>query len=446
MSELANRLVKGVKAVVLDGGERFARLPSFRTADRRRRAFFVTYGASHVAKVAPVVRELERRGVECLVMALTIGYRTAEQLGLRPVGYRHFLPLVSDAGQILANGRWLAEGNDHPDVQPEETHCYLGINYQEWVDELGEAGALARYVEQGRQGFMPVRFMGQVIDALQPGVVVTTSTPRSEEAGIRAARARGIPTLTMVDLFAPPSDPFLRRPVHADCITVVSAPVKEAFIAAGMEPEHIAVTGSPDFDELFERAATQAAARFLEERGWAGKRIVMWAGYKEPSGPGIPQAWSGIHLGIAVEKHLRAWVSRQPGFALVVRYHPGQYHEFPNLGSQDRVHLSIPGGEPLLPALVASDIVINQVSTVGLQAALLGKRVLNLGFSPSVANVDFDLGSFGPNETVASPDALVAVLESSCRPPGAARMTLPEGPSAPRVANEVLGLLARSQA
>ena len=52
-------------------------LPRFSEKQRDRRALLVSYGASHIAKVAPVVRELESRGIECVVMALTIGQQKA---------------------------------------------------------------------------------------------------------------------------------------------------------------------------------------------------------------------------------------------------------------------------------------------------------------------------------------------------------------------------------
>jgi hypothetical protein len=86
-------------------------------------------------------------------------------------------------------------------------------------------------------------------------------------------------------------------------------------------------------------------------------------------------------------------------------------------------------------------VVINQVSTVGLEAALIGKRVLNLEFAPSVARVDFDLSSLGPSEPVASLDRLAPALESPAQGDAGRKMTVPEGPAAPRVASEVLRLL-----
>lgn len=417
------------------------KLPAFREPDRRRRAFFITYGASHIAKVAPVVRELERRGIECMVMALTIGYKSAQRLGLNPLGYKDFLGLAGDADRVLARGRTLAQGNVHPDVDSHETLCYLGINYEEWVDTLGEAGATALYAARGRQAFMPVAFMGRVLDALQPGVVVATSTPRSEEAGIRAALARRIPTLTMVDLFAPPSDPFLRRPMQADRITVVSDEVRSRFLGAGLAPGQVVVTGSADFDDLFDPAVARAGSEFLARMGWTGRNVVLWAGILETSAADVPAEYAGAGLGILVEGQLRRWVAARRDAALIVRYHPAQYHQFPALASQEGVHVSDAGNEPISSLLHASDCVIHQVSTVGFQAALLKKRVLNLAFSGWARNLDFDLSSLGPSESVPTLDALIPLLDAPAEDLGRRKMAVPDGPAAPRVADEVIALL-----
>ena len=401
---------------------------------------FVTYGGGHVTKVAPVVRELESRGVTCLVIALTVGYRKAQQLGLDPLGYKDFLHLM-DREAVLARGESLLAGNQHPEVDPLESRSYLGANYLEWVEANGEEEAARRYRERGRQAFLPVRLFGRLIDALEPGVVVATSTPRSEQAAIEAAVQRRVPTLTMVDLFAPPSDPFLRRTIHADRITVISSEVRENFVASGLEPWRVVVTGSPDFDVLFAPQAPAEGAALRQKLGWEGLQVVLWAGYRELEGPGVPPEYAGTALGTAVERRLRQWVAERSGTALIVRYHPSHYHEFPDLGPQPRVLVSNPGLDALLPQLHAADVVVNQVSTVGLEAALIGRRVLNLEFAPSVARVDFDLSSLGPSEPVSSLDQLIPALEAPARGEPGRKMTVPDGPAAPRVASVVTGLL-----
>lgn len=418
-------------------------LPAFQTGDRSRRAFFVTYGASHVAKIAPVVHELRRLGVECLVMALTIGFKRAQQMGLQPVGYRDFLPLANDPAAVLERGRDMLSGNTHPEVDEEESCCYLGVNEADLRAELGDSGAALRYASMGRQCFMPVNFMGRVLEALQPGVVVATSTPRTEEAAIRAAVVRGVPTLTMVDLFASQSDPFpfLSRPVHSDRITVVSEEVRSRFLESGLRPAQVVVTGSPDFDSLF-KVQARAAGMALRRRLGDPRTVVLWAGILEPE----DSPFAGTALGHAVEEQLRPWVRSHPDAALIVRYHPGHYQHFSSYPDQERVRVSLPGEEQVEPLLHAADIVVHQVSTVGFQAALLHKRVLHLGFSEWFRRADFDLGSLGPSTQVDELRSLVPAIEASAAQGGARKMTVPEGPAAPRVALEVMALLNKKGA
>ena len=402
---------------------------------------FVTYGGGHIAKVAPVVKELERRGVRCTLLALTVGFAVAQRMGVSPLGYKDFLHLV-DRERVLALGDGLLEGNRHPDVDELESRAYLGINYLDWITQFGEKGAALRYREGGRRSFLPLDFMGRVIDALQPSVVVSTSSPRSEQAAIEAATTRGIPSLTVMDLFALPYDIYLRQPVHADRITAMSDVVRHNLEVAGIARDRIRVTGCPAYDALQEPAAAAAGTALRKLLGWESLKVVMWAGYKE-EGPLVPAEWEGTAFGLDVERRLRAWVARTPGVALIVRYHPNQFHYFPSLGAQERVYLAQPALEPVQPQLHASDVVIVQTSTVGLEAALIGKRVLALQYAPSVIELGFDFSALGMAEGVPAMGDLVPVLERPADDTGTRRILPPAGPAAPRVADEILALVAR---
>jgi hypothetical protein len=411
----------------------------FLSAPANRRVLFVSYGAGHIMKVSAVFKVLQERGYACLVLAMTIGYSKAQQLNLEPVGYRDFLHLV-DAEHVLAVGAGLLKGNEHPDVDGFESACYLGINYLELKESLGELEANAHYLKKGRGSFFPLCFFKRLMNYLQPAVVVATSSPRSEQAAIEAAVSCGIPSLTMVD-FIPPSDPFMSRTVHADCITVAADFIRDELIAKGVSPARVVVTGSPDFDALFDPEFTEAADTKRAALGWYGLNVILWAGYIELLQGNFDPAYAGTGLGLAVEKHLRAWVARHPHTALVIRYHPGQYHEFPDLGEQERVYYSNPITDPLVPLLHLSDSVVVQASTVGFEAAALGKNVLTLGFAPSVEVSDFDYSRFGLGLRV---DGWQALDEELSRLSGAAKPLTSLScisNAASRVADEVEALL-----
>ena len=202
---------------------------------RPPQALFVTYGGGHVGMVLPVIHELERLlpGVNCPLMALTTGHLKAR--AVRPtLGYKDFLHLV-DANAARAWGERLSEGNTSPDVPTDETIAYLGINYLELIAQHGEAGAAEIYREQGRYGFRPLRFMQRVIETLQPDAVVATNSPRSEQAALESARALGIPTVGMVDLFGLDSDTFVMRETKPDWTCVISDLVRDRLLARGCE-------------------------------------------------------------------------------------------------------------------------------------------------------------------------------------------------------------------
>ena len=401
---------------------------------------FVVYGSGHIGKVAPVIKLLQMQGTRCELLALTLGFKQAQRLGLNPKGYRDFMHLV-DKRAAFDFGSAMVGDNSHPDVDAYESLCYLGVNYLEWVNYFGKDIAAQKYQTGGRRSFFPVQFMGQVIDDVQPSVVVSTGSPRSEQAAIVAAVKRGVPSLTMVDLFALPHESYVRNETFADRITVLSDFVKNNLISAGINASRIAVTGCPAYDPLFDVAHQDAASALRTNLGWDGLRVVMWAGNVEEPGAGVTNQFEGVSLALDVERRLRVWVASRPDVALLIRYHPSQYHLFPDLGTQDRVFCSNPIQDALAPQLHLSETVVVQGSTVGFEAALVGKRVLCLSYSPMVINMNFDYAKLGLAESVGIPDDLCPILDGlDCRVTNHCAFP-PVGPAAPRVAAEISTLL-----
>lgn len=403
---------------------------------------FVTYGNGHIAKVAPVVRALEARGVPCTVLALTLGLQQARRMGLHPIGYQDLLHLF-DADAALRHGRALLADNQHPDVEEQESCAYLGINYLEWVETHGAQEAARLYAEKGRRGFLPVRTMERVIRWLRPSVVVSTSSPRSEQAAIEAAARLGVPSLTMLDVFANPHDTYLHHAVYADRITAPSPLAARQLVEAGIDAGRIRVTGCPAYEYLRDPAGPAEGEALKARLGWSGLSVLLWAGTLEPERPGFAPRYFGTGLCEEVEAILRAWVRRRQDVALIVRYHPNQYHLYPRGPQQERVCVSNPLQDPLLAQLHAADTVLVQTSTVGYEAAVLGKRVLNLAYSPTVIATEYDFSQLGLAEAVPRPDALVDVLERPRAALAADGGLPPPGEATPRVVAEILAL-ARS--
>jgi hypothetical protein len=167
----------------------------------------------------------------------------------------------------------------------------------------------------------------------------------------------------------------------------------------------------------------------------------MWAGNIEEPGPGVTPETAGTALALDVERRLRTWVEADPKAALLVRYHPSQYHLFQHLGTHPRIYVSVPTQDPLGPQLHASDIVVVQTSTVGFEAALIGKRVMSLSWSPMVQNMDFDYGKMGLGESIARAEDLVPALSAPGHAPDR-EVFPPPGRATPRVVAEIYALMA----
>jgi UDP-N-acetylglucosamine 2-epimerase len=376
---------------------------------------FVAYGGGHIAMVLPVIQELRLLAVEvdCVLLALTTGYARAQKAGERQtsmqvLGYKDFLHLV-DEQEALQWGEKLLGRNNSPDVSREESLAYLGINYLDLIAQHGLDGAAQVYAEKGRYGFMPLHFMRQVMDTIQPDVVVATNSPRSEEAALAVAVERRIPSVGMVDLFGLDSDPYVARDIKPDWTCVIAESVRQRLVKCGFAPGGVVVTGNPAFDGLLTPSNLSAVKVFIAQRGWQGLKVLLWTGNIEPYTHPATDVAAGHALSLEVEAVLRELVHKNSDWALVVRYHPSEWHTYPPHQRQERVHFSIPSHEPIQPLILAASAVVVQNSTVGLESAVAGKPVVSIENSPSV-HATFSLAAMQVSVPSATPSDLREVL------------------------------------
>lgn len=376
------------------------------------KVLFVSYGGGHIGMVLPVMRELETLlpGVQCKLLALTTGHNKAKAVCPDALGYKDFLHLV-DADAARAWGERMSEGNTSPDVPRDETIAYLGINYLDLIAQHGEAGAAERYRKQGRYGFKPLHFMRRVIDAVKPDAVVATNSPRSEQAALEVSRERGIPSVGMVDLFGLDSDTYVMRESKPDWTCVISDLVRQRLMARGFPPGGVVVTGNPAFDGLHAVDNRRKADAFLAERGWQGLKPVLFAGHVEPYAHPDTPASAGQALPREIESVLREHVHQREDLALIVRYHPSDWTQYPRLPDEPRIHFSEPPREPIHPLILASQAVVVQTSTVGLESAVGGKPVISIENSPA-AHIWFSLAQQGVATPCATPANLPRVLDA----------------------------------
>lgn len=316
--------------------------------------------------VAPVLRELQTRaGAIAEVLALTTARRPMEDAGFACFGFRELLR-EGDADAVSI-GRAMAENlAGHPDIDPEETVAYLGLSYRDLQTRYG-AGASAHFAERGRQAFLPLTVLERAFDRVRPDLVIATNSPRAEDAAIRVARQRGIPAVCLVDLFGGFDVPRVRQNDYADRVCVLMDYTKSVFVQAGRDPQAILVTGNPAFDTLADGSHAAAARALRSQRGWGERRVITWISQQEPGDPDLPRR---------IDRALASVAERHPDWALVVRPHPSE-QALPDDAFPPEAHVSRQA-EPLPALLLASDVVVVISSTVGIEAALLGRPVVAL--------------------------------------------------------------------
>jgi hypothetical protein len=408
---------------------------------RPTRVLLVAYGGGHIPMVLPVMKALREQqpGIELVLIALTTAYAAAQAAGEKPLGYAALKHL---ADETFADewGARLAPRERHPTVSAEETLAYVGVNFWDMVQQHGMEKAQALHTNKERFAYYPLHFMRRVLAHFKPDVVVATVSPRSEEAALQAAIEMGIPTLSMTDFYLRSFDPYCHRRFYANRVTVVNEQVRQTLEDAGVPQASLMVTGNPAFDSLASSTRRAQALAWRVAQGWQDKTVVLWAGHLDDYTSIKPDPAKATAYPLRVEAQLRAWVDADEGRALIIRYHPNEMHLFPQGPVHPRVFQST-REQHVHEAILASDLVVVQMSTVGLEAAVAGKPVVAMVNSPHSLRVNFDYEKLGVAYGAPDVSLLPAVIEHAL----AAGCVAPEltslNPVAPVIAREILGLV-----
>ncbi|PLW78139.1 hypothetical protein [Cohaesibacter celericrescens] len=356
------------------------------------------YGGGHMRMIIPVAKQLQARGHKVCIFAFTTAVSMVQSSGLPWFSYMALpqaqLPEVKEKGQELASG--------FPDGGPmskAHSSAYLGCNYRDLVLQNGSAKAAEIYQQDGRFAFNPIHLMEEVLDYIQPKVVVTTSSPRSEKALIKAAGNKTINSLCMLDLFGMQEVAWLKEAGFGNELCVLNEGVKQFVAESGRPSDEIIITGNPAFDRLQNEDTIQAGRLLREKKGWGknGKIVVLYASCAEPAvhpftgEPGLED------LPRKIEAHLVDLVTKDDKYELIIRRHPNEPQDVKTYGS---IHQSTMKDD-IDNLMHAVDLVVVTRSTVAVQAALAGRPVLSvecsslqdspfgkLGFSTAVFSIE----------------------------------------------------------
>jgi len=172
-----------------------------------KKILFVAYGGGHI-NIIDLIGEklLDEPHMEFTILALTTAYNKVvdkypKGIVKKVSDYIHLfdseLTSIKTYGQELLAKNY----NESSGISKEDTMIYLGCSMHDLVHKYGEKEAKELYSLKKRQAFLPVDTMKKIIQYEQCDIVVSTTSPRFEQASFIAANQLGIITVEILDLF-----------------------------------------------------------------------------------------------------------------------------------------------------------------------------------------------------------------------------------------------------
>ncbi len=334
------------------------------------------YGGGHVNACLPVAQAMMARGWDVQFLALTTAYDAVKSAGVPVLQARDFVEAQEEALRALGErlvGDMPGDMRGGGPVSREETIAYHALGYHDLITahgETGETGAAALYKARGRAAFAHGELARRVLDRVQPDLVLTSNSPRAEQAVITEAQARGIPAVVLNDTLASATNHWLHNPDYADRILVITDAVREVLLASGHADQKIIVTGNPALEPMAQLRQKRQEEQRRKETG--ARKVILYA--SQPlTGEDAPHK-------TALITQLHQIAAAREDWELRVRLHPNE-GAAPDWLKPPFAHHA---GAALAQELLSADVLITHGSTVGIEAALAGIQVV-LQRGPSVA-------------------------------------------------------------
>jgi hypothetical protein len=328
----------------------------------KTKILFAAYGGGHMKSLIPIIKVLsEDTRYNVITLALTTGILDCIQNKLTYITYQNFIEgnrLAIRYGKVLTN-------HIKNDLLPHgESIAYMGLSYLDLVTRIGKKNAKAQYIKAGRHAFLQYTVAEKILNEIQPDILVSTSSPKTERALLELASRRKIKTISLLDLFG--LGCVWYNEYYCDKICVISKKSKDEFSKHHrISKDKIVVTGNTNFDQKILKTTKHhiqtilfATQPILETCAFTGKK-------------------QDVNISSKVYEYLCKTLKQLKNYKLKVRFHP---NEVPFELSDDE-HLDY--NNNLDDTLKETNILITYHSSVTLQAWLAGIKVINLNILPS---------------------------------------------------------------
>lgn len=320
----------------------------------------VTYGGGHVRALIPIIKLLKKESnYNLYIIGLSLAKKELIDNNIECMDLYNYIK----EHKAIEYGKLLAKENHNSELEIDykDTIAYYGIGMYDLAKEYGEKKAYEIFKDKGRKAFLPVIYFEKLMKELNIELLLTTSSPRFEEAALIAASNLSINSIRVEQLFAQGNTPILENVRYC----VLNTFVKKILVEKGIKNDNIEITGQPAFDNL---SVNKDIACKLKSQLSTNKKNILWIS------PGNKDSRDILKTLINIEK-------KRNDINLIIKLHPNESGNEKIELLKDSNSKALIMKDNLYELIYISDIVIVEVSAVGLQTILLDKNLITINFT-----------------------------------------------------------------
>ncbi len=365
-----------------------------------RKVLFVSYGGGHINIINEVIKEIIKyKNIDFKVLALTTAYDKSVSLFSNK-----YIKKISDYKDLFKKdieeinyyGSLILEDNYNASsgISKEDTLIYLGLSMFELVQTHGEQKAFDLYNKKQRQAFLPIKTMKKILEYEDISLVVTTTSPRFEEASLTAANELGIETIQILDLFGELYP--LPRANHIICMNNY---ISESLKKQGLIKNKYYHFGQPAIEKTVKNILSVDKVIIKNKLELNSNKTLLYATQK----PNIYNEDFSYHNFAGYETindnifSIFEFLYEKYNINILVRLHPNEdFNDYKKWFDKYNFVQYINNKCNLEESLAICDVLLNQASTVSVEAISANKDVFTFKYHldktfplPAVMNEPF---------------------------------------------------------
>lgn len=333
-----------------------------------KKIFLVCYGGGHVRMIKNIYEELiKEKELEVKIFALTEGQKFLSNLNIPCMSMEKYHEIIKDEEAEKIGLEIIKELNLN--FNDKESILYYGYSFKELIKKYGKTMAIEGYLKFGRRAFLALNFMRKVLEYEKPNIVIATSAPRLEKAALIIAKKLAIISISIEDLFgiemkedyelANYFNDTNYKYQYGTYMCVLSEEIKK-FLTKKTNSK-IIVTGNPNFDSLI-RIKNQISKINIDKKYY----VITFL-----SQPNLDQ--------IKYIKKMLDILRKYKNYFVIFKFHPTEDIEtYKSIFNENQELKSryILLKDKLYESIKTADLVITRTSTAGLEASILGKKII----------------------------------------------------------------------